>query len=218
MMTRRCAGRAGRTGAGSTWSPQADCLVSLGTCTASGNPRLRRERQACRGRTIGHPDRRRRRSSEKSPLSGAHGNGIRRSRIGHRWYSLRSVVPGPWKEGDDPNDLARRATRKALTGNLVFQNDETVAPAGRQRFFLPFNTVRAYDSNPAPLIVCGKHATNFCHSERSEESLFVFLDLNRREIPRFARNDKIDYFFHSLLRVFSSLPHLIRSGRMNERP
>src|ERR1700683_4451637 len=39
----------------------------------------------------------------------------------------------------------------------------------------------------------------FCHSERSEESLFLFMLLNRREIPRFARNDKIDYFFRSLL-------------------
>src|ERR1022692_2474854 len=38
----------------------------------------------------------------------------------------------------------------------------------------------------------------FCHSERSEESLFLFLNLNRREIPRFARNDKINYFFRSL--------------------
>jgi hypothetical protein len=153
MMTRRCAGRAGR-----------NCLVSLGACTASGNPRLRRERQACRGRTIGHPDRCRRRSSEKSPLSGARGNGVRRSRIGHRWYSLRSVVPGAWEESSNPNDLARRATRKALTGNLVFQNDETknngnrqyllrcqflVAPASRRRFFRPFNTVTIRNSKPA---------------------------------------------------------------------
>ena len=31
----------------------------------------------------------------------------------------------------------------------------------------------------------------FCHSERSEESLFrFFLSLNRREILRFAQNDK----------------------------
>src|ERR1700683_3032129 len=38
----------------------------------------------------------------------------------------------------------------------------------------------------------------FCHSERSEESLFLFMRLNQREIPRFARNDKIDYVFRSL--------------------
>jgi hypothetical protein len=43
----------------------------------------------------------------------------------------------------------------------------------------------------------GPHS--FCHSERSEESLFLFMELNRREIPRFARNDKINYFFRSLL-------------------
>jgi hypothetical protein len=42
----------------------------------------------------------------------------------------------------------------------------------------------------------GPHS--FCHSERSEESLFLFMELNRREIPRFARNDKINYFFRSL--------------------
>ena len=29
-------------------------------------------------------------------------------------------------------------------------------------------------------------------------SFFVFLQLNRREIPRFARNDRIKYFFRSL--------------------
>jgi hypothetical protein len=38
----------------------------------------------------------------------------------------------------------------------------------------------------------------FCHSERSEESLFLFRGLNQGEIPRFARNDKINYFFRNL--------------------
>jgi hypothetical protein len=38
----------------------------------------------------------------------------------------------------------------------------------------------------------------FCHSERSEESLLLFLGLDGREIPRFARNDKINHFFRSL--------------------
>jgi hypothetical protein len=33
---------------------------------------------------------------------------------------------------------------------------------------------------------------------RAEESLFLFMEFNRREIPRFARNDKINYFFRSL--------------------
>src|SRR5258708_38941208 len=43
------------------------------------------------------------------------------------------------------------------------------------------------------------HAHPFCHSERSEESLFLFAGLNRRKIPRSARNDKINYFFSNLL-------------------
>ena len=161
MMTRHCAGRAA---AGSTQSPQGNCLVSLSACTASGNPRLRRQGQAGCGGAIGHPDRRRHRSSERSSISGARGNGIRRSGIGHRRHSLYRVVPGAWEEGDDPNDLARRATRKALTGNRVFQNDETknngnlqyllrcrflVAPASRRRFFRPFNTGAIRNSNPA---------------------------------------------------------------------
>ncbi len=33
----------------------------------------------------------------------------------------------------------------------------------------------------------------FCHSERSEESLFLFSRLNQREIPRFAWNDNLVY-------------------------
>src|ERR1700674_5032715 len=43
---------------------------------------------------------------------------------------------------------------------------------------------------------------SFCHSERSEESLFLFMELNRREIPRFAWNDKINYFFRSLFSLW----------------
>jgi hypothetical protein len=43
-----------------------------------------------------------------------------------------------------------------------------------------------------------KKCPPFCHSERSEESLLLFSGLDRREIPRFARNDKINYFFRSL--------------------
>ncbi len=149
MMTRRCAGR--------------DCLVSLSTCTASGNPRLRREGQACCGRAISYPDRRCHRSSERSPLFGARGNGVRRSGIGHRRYSLCGVVPGAWEEGDNPHDLARSTTRKSLIWNRVFQNDETkgnenrqfflrrwflVAPAFRRRFFRALNTVPARHRNP----------------------------------------------------------------------
>src|ERR1700686_4085415 len=50
----------------------------------------------------------------------------------------------------------------------------------------------------AALQAAEKGPHSFCHSERSEESLFLFMGLNRREIPRFARNDKINYFFRSL--------------------
>jgi hypothetical protein len=42
----------------------------------------------------------------------------------------------------------------------------------------------------------------FCHSERSEESLFIFLNLIQREILRFAQNDKINYFFRSLFSLW----------------
>jgi len=38
-------------------------------------------------------------------------------------------------------------------------------------------------------------AKMLCHSERSEESRFLFMELNRIEILRFAQNDKINYFF-----------------------
>src|SRR6202521_5348276 len=54
-----------------------------------------------------------------------------------------------------------------------------------------------------------KAPTPFCHSERSEESLFLFMELNRREILRFAQNDKINYFFRSLF----SLPVFVCTSK-----
>jgi hypothetical protein len=45
---------------------------------------------------------------------------------------------------------------------------------------------------------CGKKRPTVCHSERSEESLFLLLSLNPREILRFAQNDNMNYFFRSL--------------------
>jgi hypothetical protein len=168
MMTRYCAGRAGK-----------DCLVSPGTRTTSGNSRLRREGQAgCRG-AIGHPDCRRHRSPEKSPVSGTRGNGSRRPRIGCWRYSLCRVVPGSREEGDHPNDLARSATRNPLIENRVFQNEETknngnlqylwrcrflVALASRRRFLGPFDIGALRDSNPtisrtpSPLLSLGRSA------------------------------------------------------------
>src|ERR1700674_6078686 len=47
-----------------------------------------------------------------------------------------------------------------------------------------------------------KGPTPFCHSERSEESLFLFMELNRRESLLFAQNDKINYFFRSLFSLW----------------
>src|SRR6202521_5334633 len=57
----------------------------------------------------------------------------------------------------------------------------------------------------------GPHS--FCHSERSEESLFLFMGLNPREIPRFARNDKINYFFRGL---FSLLVYGLQSHEKDD--
>ena len=44
------------------------------------------------------------------------------------------------------------------------------------------------------------NSPHFCHSEQNEESLFHFVKLNRREIPRFARNDKKHYLVRGLSR------------------
>ena len=46
---------------------------------------------------------------------------------------------------------------------------------------------------------------HFCHSERSEESVFPSSAVNRREIPRFARNNKEGSIFHSLMRAFAAI-------------
>jgi hypothetical protein len=67
-------------------------------------------------------------------------------------------------------------------------------PIGRQGLMLLFFGTL----NVAAEEAAGKGLYFFCHSERSEESLFLFMELNRREIPRFARNDKTNYFFRSL--------------------
>jgi hypothetical protein len=45
---------------------------------------------------------------------------------------------------------------------------------------------------------CGKTQSAVILSEAKNLSLFLFLCLNRREIPRFAQNDKIRHFFRSL--------------------
>jgi len=55
---------------------------------------------------------------------------------------------------------------------------------------------------------CGKTPHTFCHSERSEESLFPFTGLNLGEILRSAQNDKIIYFFRRLK------PVLLKANRL----
>jgi hypothetical protein len=56
--------------------------------------------------------------------------------------------------------------------------------------------------NPAAISAltgCGK-TYHFCHSERSEESLFdLKVENKEREILRSAQNDKIKHFFRRLL-------------------
>src|SRR4029077_12637173 len=49
-----------------------------------------------------------------------------------------------------------------------------------------------------------KKPRSFCHSERSEESLFDLAPGNEREIPRFARNDKINRFCEPCLTATQS--------------
>jgi hypothetical protein len=44
----------------------------------------------------------------------------------------------------------------------------------------------------------GKSANPYCHSERSEESLFRFSCKNRKEIFRFAQNDRMKGLFRTL--------------------
>jgi hypothetical protein len=59
---------------------------------------------------------------------------------------------------------------------------------------LSSRTLQAAEKVPEP----------FCHSEGSEESYFLFLNLIPEEIPRFARNGKINDFFRSLYKFLAS--------------
>jgi hypothetical protein len=57
-----------------------------------------------------------------------------------------------------------------------------------------------------------KNSPPFCHSERSEKSLLGFSPGKEREIPRFARNDELNYFFCSL--QSQSLQKVKRAGQL----
>ena len=72
-----------------------------------------------------------------------------------------------------------------------------VAPA-----LLPVRVVSAPGNKRIGKSELSEKATpNFCHSERSEESLLLFTGSNPREISRFAQNDKINYIFRILKNV-----------------
>jgi hypothetical protein len=58
--------------------------------------------------------------------------------------------------------------------------------------------LRCDDPGNLPLGGCGKIQTTAILSEAKNLSLFLFLYLNRREILRFAQNDRTTYFFRSL--------------------
>jgi hypothetical protein len=54
---------------------------------------------------------------------------------------------------------------------------------------------------------CGKTQYSVILSEAKNLSLFLFQYLNRREILRFAQNDRTSPFFHSLFSKPSSFNH-----------
>ena len=58
---------------------------------------------------------------------------------------------------------------------------------------------------------CGKTPHTFCHSDRSEESLFLFMGLNLGEIPRSGQNDKIIFIFRSLFSLKQDQPEMFTS-------
>src|SRR5258708_6822842 len=61
-----------------------------------------------------------------------------------------------------------------------------------------FHRLREKNGQQVRLRACGKGAPSFCHSERSEESLFDLSPGREGEIPSFVRNDKMGYFFRSV--------------------
>jgi hypothetical protein len=54
---------------------------------------------------------------------------------------------------------------------------------------------------------CGKTQSAVILSEAKNLSLIVFLYLNRREILRFAQNDKTRHFFRNLFSLFGFFAH-----------
>ncbi len=64
----------------------------------------------------------------------------------------------------------------------------------------------------AGFTACGKTQIFVIPRRAARRGISLFLHLNRREIPRFARNDKIKYFFRCLfsLRGFGLIEPKIR--------
>ena len=61
---------------------------------------------------------------------------------------------------------------------------------------------------------CGKTQNSVILSEAKNLSLFLFLYLNRREILRFAQNDRIRPFFRSLFSLWSFVLAIINPRRL----
>jgi hypothetical protein len=75
--------------------------------------------------------------------------------------------------------------------------------------------------NPQAEQAAEKMPSPFCHSERSEESLFLFLGLNRGEIPRFARNDKknlLSGVYEACAAGLSSIGHVNMTMDLEKTP
>jgi len=107
--------------------------------------------------------------------------------------------------------LEKTKGRLRFTAEMTFRNRKTGAAAfdsGRARFI--FRVLYVAKASACALLGlarlntaqaktgCGKTPHSFCHSERSEESLFLFMGLNLGEILRSAQNDKVTHFFRRL--------------------
>jgi hypothetical protein len=69
---------------------------------------------------------------------------------------------------------------------------------GKYGNILSVGRSRLARTNLHTLNTLGKNQNSVILSEAKNLSFFVLLRLNRREILRFAQNDKIDYFFRLL--------------------
>ena len=82
------------------------------------------------------------------------------------------------------------------------------------RPLMPAKTTAAFPKACRPgLAGCGKTQMFFILSRVARRGISLFLGFKQREIPRFARNDKIkDFFFSSLLGMAQSRPGAMRES------